>query len=213
MYKIIYPQYIFRGMVCEKNIAVEENTWTEGAMCLCKDSILRIIDRKDETGHRLYSIDMNTLGAGAGYKDGSGRDIFEGDIIRVKRFEPTPEELEMPEFNEENTDEEIAAFRRTVYDDIPDGAELISETQGIVFLSGNCFFMQYRDAQAGVLTAEPFYSIFGYDMLSHPGTAVKIIGNIYENEDIYTGIIYGEPNTENNETETVFDVQNSPTSN
>lgn len=200
-YQIIYPNCLFRAKIFSKNVAPPEDDWAEGALCSCGGEIFIINRRKGEGSYGLDSIHMDTLGLASGFRDGNKTDIFEGDIIRITRYVPVqmneeyPQDAEQEEncdpsaFHESFDDDEEEEFKeREVSPDVPEGAEVIMTVDGIVFMCNSVFYIQYFDEQMQMLASMPLGMFFGYDMLPAYDAAVKVVGNIYDNEDEYAKI-------------------------
>ena len=73
-----------------------------------------------------------------------------------------------------------------VYADVPEGSEELSQLDGVVFMNGGMFFVQFYDEASKCLNALPLYMFFGFDMLPAVGAAVKVIGNMYDDEELYS---------------------------
>lgn len=203
-YQIIYPEYLFRGIVNSKNVAPPDDHWAEGVICRDDSGKLFIINRKAGEGvYGLAEIYTDTLGVSGGFKDGGRHDIFEGDIVRISGFvrgdaendrtdgEDTanayPDGFAPKGFGE---DEEPEIPEREVFEDVPDGAQAVSELKGVVFMSGGIFYVQFYDEISCTLSAVPLYMYFGCDMLPAENTAVKIIGNLYDDEELYADVLH-----------------------
>lgn len=182
-YHTIYPQNIFRAQIIFKNVAPSEDKWAEGVLCRDIEGRFSIVNRK--VGHGEYALDsvyIDTLGLASGFKDGNEKDIFEGDIIRICRFADAEAEMLPPAPAED--DEELPP--RKVYADVPEGSEELSQLDGVVFMNGGMFFVQFYDEVSKCLNALPLYMFFGFDMLPAVGAAVKVIGNMYDDEELYS---------------------------
>lgn len=183
-YHMIYPQNIFRAQIIFKNVAPSEDKWAEGVLCRDIKGKFSIVNRK--VGHGEYALDsvyIDTLGLASGFRDGNEKDIFEGDIIRICRFSGTAAETEFP-VPDGDDDEELPP--RKVYADVPEGSEELSQLDGVVFMNGGMFFVQFYDEVSKCLNALPLYMFFGFDMLPAVGTAVKVIGNMYDDGELYS---------------------------
>lgn len=182
----MYPDSIFRAQIIFKNVAPPEDKWAEGVLCRDADGAFSIVDRKAGEGvYALEPVQIDTLGMASGFSDGNKRDIFEGDIIRICRFSGA-EEIDTAE-NVSSEQEDIPM--RKVYADIPEGEEELSRIEGVVFMNGGAFFVQFYDATAKTLNAVPLYMFFGFDMLPAAGTAVKVIGNMYDDEELFANTL------------------------
>lgn len=184
-YHTLYPYSIFRAQIVFKNVAPPDDKWAEGVLCRDSEGTFSIIDRK--AGEGVYAMEpvfIDTLGLASGFLDGNKRDIFEGDIIRICRFSGGILPDNKPsEIVSENREDELP--ERTVFADIPEGAEQLSCLEGIVFMNGGVFFVQFFDETSKTLNAMPLYMFFGFDMLPAEGTAVKVIGNMYDDEELF----------------------------
>lgn len=219
-YQMLYPDCAFRANVYSKNIAPPEDKWAEGALCRDPNGILYIIDRKAGEGtYSLAEIDPSTLGLSSCFMDGNKHEIFEGDIIEAVVFVPTEnDETEEPEPEPEQPLDDYTAFlspdlskdkpepeeededeERPIFTEAPEGAEITFTIKGVAFMSGGMFYLQYFDENMGCLNAVPLYGYFLYDMLPAPNTAVKILGNLYDNEDVYNEVLHLNYQAENTE--------------
>ena len=183
-YHTIYPQNIFRAQIIFKNVAPSEDKWAEGVLCRDIEGKFSIVNRK--VGHGEYALDsvyIDTLGLASGFRDGNEKDIFEGDIIRICRFSGAVAETELPAPDGDD-DEELPP--RKVYADVPEGSEELSQLDGVVFMNGGMFFVQFYDEVSKCLNALPLYMFFGFDMLPAVGAAVKVIGNMYDDGELYS---------------------------
>ena len=196
-YRIIYPDSVFRGMINSKNVAPPEDHWAEGALCRGDNGELIILNRKCSDGYGACNIYSDTLGLCSGFADGDRHDIFEGDIVSVKHFSETAaNENSSDSDSVENIPDDVPQDEsgeqpeRTVYSDIPENALQLDELRGVIYMNGGMFWLQFFDVNTGMLTAAPLASFFWYDMLPAPNTAVKVIGNIYDNEDLYGEVLH-----------------------
>lgn len=193
---------MFRAQIFTKNVAPPEDIWAEGGLFRDDKGKILILDRKAGDGVYAFSeIDLDTLGACSGYKDGCEKDIFEGDIIRISHFRRELPPTETPEKQEEAPREdefipddygenESLKIKREIFSEVPEGAEEIFTFCGVVFLSGNVFCVQFFDENMGMLSSAPLYMYFGFDGLPAEGAAVKVIGNLYEDEQLYSEVLH-----------------------
>lgn len=206
-YRIIYPDCLFRAVKSFKNIEPPEDMWAEGSICVNERGELFIINRRQGEGvYGFTGFEWDTLGLWSGLSDGNRTDIFEGDILKIVQFASSePKSDEEGEEEEENPFSEFVPDtftpmfeegdeeepkERTVYADIPEDAEETSSVEGVVYMSGNMFWLQYFDETAGCLSALPLYPYFGFDGLPAPFTAVKICGNLYDDEGLYKEVLH-----------------------
>lgn len=206
-YQIMYPDCLFRARIIFKNVALPDDRWAEGALCINSTGSYSIINRKCGNGaYSMNDIFIDTLGMASGFNDGLEKDIFEGDIIRIKRFAPLPGTLPEEKSEEEQTEEDNLfepegdipeeenkedgdEYVRRFYADVPEGYEAVSNLEGVVFMSEGVFYIQYFDFSCGTLSCVPLYMFFGYDMLPGENTAVKVIGNMYDDEELYSKVL------------------------
>lgn len=208
-YRIIYPDCLFRGVKSCKNVKPPEDKWAEGAICLTENREFYIINRRQGDGvYGFTQFEWDTLGMCSGLADGEHRDIFEGDILKITRFIPLKTETEeekkvedevfpgyaedvfMPMFGDEDDDEETPPKEREVFAEPPEGAEVTDCIEGVVYMSGGGFFIQYFDENAGGLSCLPLPGYFGFDGLPLPDTAVKVTGNLYDDEELYAQVLH-----------------------
>lgn len=177
----LYPYFIFRAKIVFKNVAPPDKLWAVGVLCRDFQSNFSIINKKSDDAYEMCPIFLDTLGLASGFKDGNRSDIFEGDIVRICRFSKD----NMPELfvNDDNE-------RRIVFADVPEGCEKLSAFDGVVFMNSGIFYVQFFDEAAGALSAVPLYMFFGFDMLPEDGAAVRVIGNIYEDEELYAKTLH-----------------------
>lgn len=206
-FRMLYPDCVFRAVINSRNVAPPEDPWAEGSLCIDNNGVVHMINRKlGEDRYYMAEVELDTLGLDSHFCDGDKHDIFEGDIIEISAFipaenaaEPQPEEhetdindysgfLEM-NFGEETEAEEEKLPEREVFSEVPEGAEIVYKISGAVFLSNGMFYIQYFDEQLGCLNAQPLYPYFFYDMLPASNTAVKVIGNLYDNNDLFEEVL------------------------
>lgn len=182
-YHTIYPENIFRAQIIFKNVAPSDEKWAEGVLCRDIEGRFSIVNGKNSHGkYELDPVYIDTLGLASGFLDGNEENIFEGDIIRIRRFSGNADEISISAGNEDAGE---LPFRR-FFADVPDGAEVLSQLDGVVFMSGGVFFVQFYDDTQGYLNAVPLYMFFGFDMLPAAGTAIKVIGNMYDDDELYS---------------------------
>ncbi len=214
-FQIIYPNCMFRAVINSKNIAPPEDKWAEGALCCDDRGLFYILNRKAGNNSEIskYSccyIDLDTLGLYSGLSDGSKHNIFEGDILKITCFRPIEECEKEPE-ETDSEDEDIEdpfaindlfvpesfekedgscdSEERTVYDEVPENCEELFTLEGVVFMYSDAFYIQFFDENMGMLNALPLYIYFSLDGLPYENTAVKVTGNIYDNEELYKRIL------------------------
>ncbi|MBQ5333770.1 MAG: hypothetical protein J6K92_11040 [Oscillospiraceae bacterium] len=178
----LYPYFIFRAQIVFKNVAPPDDHWAVGVLCRDFQGNFSIINKKAGDGaYEMCAISIDTLGLASGFKDGNRSDVFEGDIVRIRRFSQN----NGPELFGKDDNE-----RRIIYADVPEGCEMLSSLDGVVFMSGGIFYVQFFDEETGALNALPLYMFFGFDMLPVDGAAVRVIGNIYEDEELYAKTLH-----------------------
>ncbi|MCI7767156.1 MAG: hypothetical protein MSJ26_04135 [Oscillospiraceae bacterium] len=177
----LYPYFIFRAQIVFKNVAPPDKPWAVGVLCRDFQGNYSIINKKSDDAYEMCPVCLDTLGLSSGFKDGLRSDIFEGDIVRICRF--SAEKIaELPVFDGNE--------RRNIFADVPEGCEMLSSFDGVVFMSGGVFYVQFFDEASSALNAVPLYMFFGYDMLPEDGAAVRVIGNIYEDEELYAKTLH-----------------------
>lgn len=195
-YHTLYPDSIFRARIIFKNVAPPEDKWAEGVLCRDFEGNFSIVDRK--AGECVYAMEpvfIDTLGLASGFMDGNKRDIFEGDIIRICRFSGGAPDTDKPAEIVFDPEDELP--ERKAYADIPEGGEELSRIEGVVFMSGGVFCVQFYDEASKTLNAMPLYMFFGFDMLPAEGTAVKVIGNMYDDEELFAKTLRLSDNEQN----------------
>lgn len=205
-YRIIYPDCLFRGVKSCKNVEPPEDKWAEGVVCLSEHGEYYIINRRQGKGvYGFTQFLWDTLGLWSGLSDGEHTDIFEGDILKICRFTPvSPEKVGeekaktddpfsdfqadvfTPMFDEESDEPE----EREVFADVPEGALETACVEGVVYMSGGVFYLQYFDENTGGLSCLPLSMYFGFDGLPAPLTAVRVTGNLYDDEELYAKVLH-----------------------
>ncbi len=207
-YRIIYPDCLFRALKTYKNIEPPEDMWAEGAICAGERGEMYIINRRQGDGvYGFTEFQWDTLGLWSGFADGERTDIFEGDIVKIIQFAPAaPEQAASEEAEEENPfseyvpdtftpffkedDEEDEPEEREIYSEVPKDSVEVASVEGVVYMSEGMFYVQYFDENMGCLSALPLYPYFFYDGLPAPFTAVKVEGNLYDDEDLYKQVLH-----------------------
>ncbi|MGN0642840.1 MAG: hypothetical protein ACI4JJ_06810 [Huintestinicola sp.] len=198
----LYPGYIFRAVADCKNIAPRDDMWSEGSLFRDDHGNLLIINRKKGDG--VYSQDYirpDTLGMSSGFTCCDGREIFEGDIVRIRRFTkteslggfPTADSvLDSMGINDEEYESEPlrGSDGRIIHSEIPTGYEAAFKVKGVVFLQNGMFYIQYFDKNLNMLTCMPLYIFFGYDALPGDDVVAEVIGNIYDNTELYEKVLH-----------------------
>lgn len=195
-YHTLYPYSIFRAQIIFKNVAPSEDKWAEGVLCRDADGAFSIVDRKAGEGiYAMEPVEIDTLGMASGFMDGNKRDIFEGDLVRICRFSDGEENDELSKIIFGEQEDELP--ERKVYADIPEGAKELSCLEGVVFMNGGVFCVQFYDDDSKTLNAMPLYMFFGFDMLPAEGAAVKVIGNMYDDEELFAKTLRLSDNAQN----------------
>lgn len=123
----------------------------------------------DTTNGCETDIEENTIGQYIGLKDKNDKEIYEGDILRVKEFE----NLLMKEFIDDDNKYSLFTLEDAK-------GELRNEYVTPVIWNEGCF-----DLSSNGLYFDMFVScIFGDMKRSSPLFEFEIIGNIYENADL-----------------------------
>lgn len=201
-FKDMFPGRIFRAQIFSKNVAPLEDKWAEGFLFRSDEGAVIMLNRKAGEGvYGFVNIDLDTLGAASGFFDGCKKDIFEGDILSISCFnrenEPqmpppvtTTEEEPEDGFVPDNFGvSEEPEYKREYYSDTPEDAEELFSLKGVVFLSGDMFGIQFFDENTGALSALPLYPYFSCDAFPSPCCAVKVIGNMYDDEELYSQVL------------------------
>ncbi|MGN0666052.1 MAG: YopX family protein [Huintestinicola sp.] len=175
----LYPGFIFRAAIDFKNVALKADKWAEGP--LFRDDLGHIFIFNNKAGNGTYTQDpilTETLGMGSGFCDCNEKEIFEGDIVRFKRFV-------RPDADVVTEDDE-----RAIYDEVPEGCPILASIEGVAFLQGGVFFVQYYSEELGFLTCLPMGMFFAPD--GHPAEDVvaNVAGNIYDNEILYEKVLH-----------------------
>ncbi len=187
-YKTLYPDSIFRAQIIFKNIAPSDEKWAEGVLCRDADGTHFIVGGNSDA-YLMHPVYIDTLGMASGFKDGRSVRIFEGDIVSVSRFSGICADESIEEMHEMYAAGGEEFKKRTVFADVPDGADEEFNIRGVVFMNGGMFYVQYFSESDNCLTAAPLYPYFGFDMLPAGGMAVKVIGNMYDDEELYSQVL------------------------
>lgn len=188
-YQTLYPDSIFRAQIIFKNVAPSDDKWAEGVLCRDPGGTHFIVGGNGES-YLMQPVYLDTLGMASGFRDGRSIRIFEGDIISVSRFSGICADESIEEMYAMYAEAGEGEFKkRTVFADVPDGADEEFNIKGVVFMNGGMFYVQYFSESDNCLTAAPLYPYFGYDMLPAGGMAVKVIGNIYDDEELYSQVL------------------------
>ena len=187
-YQTLYPDNIFRAQIIFKNIAPSDEKWAEGVLCRDPDGTHFIVGGKSDA-YAMHPVYLDSLGMASGFKDGRGSRIFEGDIVSVSRFLGICADESIQEMYEMYSAGGEEFQKRTVFADVPDGADEDFNIKGVVFMSGGMFYIQYFSESDNCLTAAPLHTYFGFDMLPAGGMAVKVIGNISAHEELYSQVL------------------------
>lgn len=180
--RTLYSENIFRAQIVCKNVAPPDDKWAEGVLCTDDNGTFYILNRKAGDGvYDCCEVDISFIGLSSGFSDGEGLDIFEGDIVSVDFFE-TDEVLANPELDENG---EWVIPERETYIYAPEYEKTIRTICGVAFMSGGVFYIQYFDEDAQMLTAMPLHMLYAYDGKPVPGCAVRIEGNVYDNDELY----------------------------
>lgn len=122
-----------------------------------------------------YEVDPQTIGQYTGLKDSTGKEIYEGDIIRVSEYE----NILTREFNDDPN-----RFDVFTLDEIKGGLQQ-SYTSPVVWEEGTfCFssngdWLHHNDTFLAVL--------FGDMKRSNPIFDFEVIGNIHDNPELLKG--------------------------
>lgn len=152
------PQKVYLGSGCQ------DGEWVYGDLHL--QTANPHIHIKE---HHREPIDVETIGQFTGLYDKKGKEVYEGDIIRIKEFK----NLLMQEFSDDDS-----RFDLFTLDEIK-GEQRDEYVSPVVWHDG-CFDVSTNGAYFDMWIA----SIFGDMKRSSPLFEFEIIGNIYENADI-----------------------------
>lgn len=114
-------------------------------------------------------VDSDTIGQYIGLKDKNGKEIYEGDILRVKEFE----NLLMKEFIDDDNKYSLFSLEDAK-------GELRDEYVTPVVWNEGCFDLSTNGSYFNMFVS----CVFGDMKRSSPLFEFEIVGNIYENADL-----------------------------
>ena len=201
---LIYPYYLFRARINYKNIA-EAEPWAEGQLYFDdEDGQFYIIDRNNSApdGYSLKYILTETVGLWTFFSNGSKKNIYENDVLRITKIDTSassetdflsPEELIKQLQKSESKDEDDG--KPEIHASIPKKARILSQITGDVCIAGGMAVVRHLDYASGQFMFEPLYSYFSNDFLPFPEYVVETLGNTIDSPEILDEIFNSELKT------------------
>ena len=158
----------FRGKCAKDSKYAGE--WVEGGLLQCeKSKDVLIVYSITDTCSCTYHVDPATVGQFTGLTDRNGKEIYEGDIIKVREYE----NLLMKEFSDEPD-----RFDMFTLEEIR--GELLKEyISPVVFDEGGFLIATIQGSYDMWLAC-----LFGDMKRSSPSFDFEVIGNIHDNPDL-----------------------------
>lgn len=176
----LYTGCVFRALIDNKNVAPRSDRYAEGALYISPDHVFYIVNRK--AGDCMYTLDRimpDTLELGAGFVSDAGRELFEGDIIELRRYRITPPQSF-------SSPEEEAEFYGSI--NLSECEECFYLLGAVVYVNGVFCVCSYNN-EDNMQTCIPLYIFFGYDMSTLPDVSCAVIGNASDDGELYAGIM------------------------
>lgn len=144
---------------------IASNKWLYGDLRHHKDDVCIF----EQGGNKGEQVKHDTIGQFVGLKDKNGKEIYEGDILRVKEYE----NLLIKEFIDDNDKYSLFTLEDAK-------GELRDEYVTPVVWNEGCFDLSTNGSYFNMFVS----CIFGNMKRSSPLFEFEIIGNIYENADL-----------------------------
>lgn len=157
-------EILFRG----KDVVSGE--WVYGSLYF--NGVASRIMSWHEHEYKEYVVDPDTIGQFTGLKDKNGKQLFDGDIVRVAEYD----NILMHEFTEEGSRFEIFDIEEAKGGLMKTYTTAIGWEEGAFVFSSNG---EYNDTLIACL--------FGDMRRSCPIFEIEIVGNIYDNPDLLKG--------------------------
>lgn len=152
----------FRGKCSKKSKYKGE--WVEGGLVVprnIKDNEVLIISAHDVDCKFTCHVDKNTVGQFTGVYDIKGKEVYEGDILKVREYRNNAINL----FSEDEV-------MQLTYEDVK--GEMTKEWVGEAIYEESCFFV------GDTL----FCAFHGDKRFSFPIYEIEVIGNIFDNPEL-----------------------------
>lgn len=128
-----------------------------------------------EEAYSLYTVHPDTIGQYTGLKDSAGKEIYEGDILRVSEYE----NILAREFNDDPNRFDLFTLDEITGDLRQSYTSPVTWEEGTFCISTKGDWMHHNDMFLAVL--------FGDMKRSSPIFIFEVIGNIHDNPELLKG--------------------------